>query len=376
MGSMRAQRGAREEANAVFLAQGAISEAYFLLENGGDGQLGAPNDRRFYGGGSYWVDATEVGGIRTLLATCQAGSSEARVELTLRETSTNLFAWGAFGDESLEITSNGAVDSFDSSAGTYASQEVNGSGSDTFANGNGNVGSNGSILVHQNGNVHGDATPGPGYSTTILGMNAHVDGTTAPNTVLVDLPAIEVPSFPSAGPLNVANHTSVSIGPGDLAYDDLVVGTGGTLTVIGPATVVFDGFLLRKNTTLTIDASAGPVEFYVINDFIMSSNTLIASTNFSPLDVAFNLLSDNVIDPDMEVDLDEVDFESNAELYGTIYAPNAAIEINSNFELYGAIVARSLLLDSNSRIHYDELLATASTEAVVTYEVVAQRVLK
>jgi hypothetical protein len=70
MGSMRAQRGAREEANAVFLAQGAISEAYFLLENGGDGQLGAPNDRRFYGGGSYWVDATEVGGIRTLLATC------------------------------------------------------------------------------------------------------------------------------------------------------------------------------------------------------------------------------------------------------------------------------------------------------------------
>jgi hypothetical protein len=39
-------------------------------------------------------------------------------------------------------------------------------------------------------------------------------------------------------------------------------------------------------------------------------------------------------------------------------------------------VARSLLLDSNSRIHYDELLATASTEAVVTYEVVAQRVLK
>ena len=54
---------------------------------------------------------------------------------------------------------------------------------------------------------------------------------------------------------------------------------------------------------------------------------------------------------------DEVDFESNAEFYGTLYAPYAIVEINSNFRLFGALVARSIHLDSNSRIHYDEALS-------------------
>lgn len=367
MGSMRAQRGAREEANAVFLAQGAISEAYFALENGGDGQLGAANDRRFYGGGSYWVDAVEAGGIRTLLATCEAGSSEARVELTLRETSTNLFAWGAFGDESLDLDSNARIDSYNSSAGSYASQ-VGGGG---FANGNGDSGSNGSIVLRSNARVYGDATPGPGYSTTLLGIS-QVHGSTAANTSIVDLPEIEVPPLTLGG--SITGNTSIP--SGSHAYSQLRLNANRTVTVTGPATLVFGSFELRSNSQFLVDATNGPVEIFVINDFILSSNTLVASYDESPLDISLNLLSDNVIDPDMEVELDEVDLESNAKLYGTIYAPNAAIEINSNFELFGAIVARSLLLDSNSRIHYDELLATAATDAVVTYEVIAQRVLK
>ena len=51
---------------------------------------------------------------------------------------------------------------------------------------------------------------------------------------------------------------------------------------------------------------------------------------------------------------------------GTIYAPNAAIDIDSNFELFGAIVARSLHLDSDSKIHYDESLATMSSSSSST----------
>lgn len=105
----------------------------------------------------------------------------------------------------------------------------------------------------------------------------------------------------------------------------------------------------------------------------MNSNTLIASTTMTPADVAINLLSDNIIDPGLEVDLDEVDFDSNAELYGTIYAPNASVVINSNFELFGSLMARAVHLDSNSKIHFDEALLKADSDEELQFEAVAWR---
>ena len=73
--------------------------------------------------------------------------------------------------------------------------------------------------------------------------------------------------------------------------------------------------------------------------------------------------SDNVIDPNVTVDLDDVAFDSNAEIYGTIYAPEALIEINSNFELFGALIARRVHLDSRSRVHYDEALSGTGSDS-------------
>jgi hypothetical protein len=52
-------------------------------------------------------------------------------------------------------------------------------------------------------------------------------------------------------------------------------------------------------------------------------------------------------------------FNSNAKMYGTIFAPNAKVSIDSNFELFGAVIAREVSLSSNSMIHYDEQLLNA-----------------
>jgi hypothetical protein len=68
-----------------------------------------------------------------------------------------------------------------------------------------------------------------------------------------------------------------------------------------------------------------------------------------------------------------VDFESNAKLFGTIYAPSASIVINSNFELFGSLVARAVHLDSNSRIHFDEALLELDEDEEITFETVAWR---
>ena len=94
--------------------------------------------------------------------------------------------------------------------------------------------------------------------------------------------------------------------------------------------------------------------------------------------MALYLESDNIIDPDIDVSLDpaHVDFDSNSEIFGTIYAPNAHIEIDSNFRLYGSLIARSVRLDSNSRIHFDEaLLNAAGSGASGAYETLCWLVL-
>lgn len=375
LGTMGEQRGSREKLDARFCAEGALSEAMFDLETGGDGVIGNQEQPMTSGGNSYWVTSTDAGGgVRQLVATCEGDRANAQIELVLREVITNMFAWAAFGDEGLSMQSNSMVDSYNSSLGTYADQEVNGSGASSYASTSGNVGSNGDIVVSQNADVHGDATPGPGGTTTIIGTNAHVDGSTAASATTMDLPPIVVPSIPSSGSVTVV--ADMTLASGDHHFDSMTVSTGTEVWVTGPATLVFGSFELASNTAFRVDATAGPVEIYVIDDFVMNSNTLIASSTYTPADIAFNLLSDNVINPEVEVDLDDVEFESNAELYGTIYAPNAAIEIDSNFELFGALVARSIVLDSNSQIHYDEALLDAANQEQTTYEVVCQRVLK
>ncbi len=60
-------------------------------------------------------------------------------------------------------------------------------------------------------------------------------------------------------------------------------------------------------------------------------------------------------------------------MYGTIYAPNASVEINSNFELFGSVVARRVHLDSNCRIHYDESLQEARGETSGDFRTICWR---
>ncbi len=355
--SFKLNRGVRTEAAARYVAEAGIAEAIYALSQGGNGSLGNAKQRLDYGNGTYWVETDDLGSSRlSIVSTGLDGLAAARIQVVLEISSGSIYSWGAFGDEGLSMSSNSMVDSYDSSAGTYEDQAVNGSGSDTYANQEGNVGSNASVSLDQNATVNGNAVPGPSGTTTVTG-NAEVTGSTSPAALTSEMPTIDVPSTPSAGSWEIDG--SESLPAGDHAFDDFQLKSNGTLTVTGPATVVFRNAQIDSNAQIIVDASAGPVQFYVLHDFLMSSNTTFSSTSRIPADVELNLLTDNVIDPDVSVNLDAVDFDSNAKFYGTIYAPNAHVAINSNFELFGALIARSVTLDSNARIHFDEALMDA-----------------
>jgi len=371
----REQQSSKEKMRARYVCEAALSDAVFAMATGGSGDLGNEEDPVAYGSGSYWVQATPAAADLTqLVATGREDRSGARLELTVQRTTSNLFEWGAFGDEGLLMDSNARVDSYVASLGSYVSQQVNGTGSSAYAKKNGDVGSNKNVVLKQNSKVYGDALPGPAGSTSVLG-NAQVSGATAPLPELMEMPEIKVPIIASSGSLAVPSATPLVLPAGDYRYDDFVVKTGGSVQVTGPARLVFEDFHLESGSEFIVDASAGPVELYVDGDFVLDSNTLVASTTSTPADLRVNLLSDNVKDPSIQVQLDVVTFESNAQLYGTIYAPKTVIDIDSNFELFGSLIARRVVLDSNARVHYDESLATASSLTEVSYRTICWRIL-
>jgi hypothetical protein len=224
--------------------------------------------------------------------------------------------------------------------------------------------------MDQNSKIWGDALAGPGHTTTVLG-NAVVTGSTIPMSVPLELPDLTLPSYPSSGSLTVSSNMTVA--SGHRAYSDLTVNNNRTLTINGPADVVITNLRLRSGSSLRLNTSGGPVTLWVIDNFIMDSNAVLAPLNLLPKDLQVNLLSDNVINPEVSVQLDTVDFASNTKLYGMVYAPNAAVRIRSNFELFGSLVGRSIDLDSNATFHFDEALLDATGTGSNVFETLCWR---
>ncbi len=365
-------RSSREDLSALYACEAGLSAAVQDLARGGTGNLGSQQEPLAYGPNSYWVEATEIGDGRTsFIAVGRDDRSEMGVQLVVQKKGESFFRWAAFGDEMLHMDSNARTDSYDSQDGSYESQAVNGSGGSEHANEGGDIGSNADITMDSNSQVWGDAHPGPS-GTLDDNSSGDVSGAVVPLPDAIDLPGIVVPMIPSLGSYT---GTPAVLPPGLYHFTSLQIDSSESATFVGPATVVCDNFRLKSNAHLYVDATAGPVEFFVINDFVLDSNTLVRSTASDPRDVAFNLLSDNILDPgvDVKFEEDDLDFDSNAKLFGTIFAPSAKIEIKSNFELFGALVARRIDLDSNCRIHYDEALASKSEDGQATYQTLCWR---
>lgn len=372
-GSQNESNGSRESLAALYACEAGVTLAIDELRAGGDGTLGTKQNPETIGDQSFWVTASDIGSGRTsLMAYGRDDRSEVGVEVVVQQTPQGFFRWAAFGEENLHMDSNARTDSYDSTLGDYVSQAVNGSGSNQYANTEGDVGSNGGISMDSNIGVYGDASPGPGQSVT--GDLANITGNTTPMPQTIELPDIVVPAIP----LTAASYTvaaSTTLASGNYNWTNFTVNNSKTLTITGPATIVVTNFVLKSGSNLIVNASAGPVEFFVLDDFKLNSNTTIQSGTQDPSHIAFNLLSDNILDPGIDVTFDEdlVDFDSGSKMYATIFAPSAEITIDSNFELFGAMVARRVDLNSNCRIHYDERLATLNDGGDPIYETLCWR---
>lgn len=365
------QRQERQALRAHFVAQAGLAAAMYDLQRGQTGVEGTPTAPVAWDKTTYYVTRTDLAAdLISLQSTGFDGRNSARVELVVRRLPSTMWRFGAFGRERLHLDSNARVDSYDSRNGTYAAEAINGSGSTLHAHSEGDVGSNGDVALDQNGKVWGDATAGPGHATTVLG-NAIVTGSTTPMTEPVEMPDLVLPTYTSYGSLTVSANTTVA--SGNRTYSDVVVNNNRTLTISGPANIVMTNLRLRSGGSIQVDTTGGPVTLWVVDNFIMDSNAVMGPLDHLPQDLHVNLLSDNVINPEVTIQLDTVDLASNTKLYGMVYAPHAAVTIRSNFELFGSLVARSVDLDSNASFHFDEALIDATASGDPVFETVCWR---
>jgi hypothetical protein len=360
------QVAANQHLSAFYSAEAGLNESYASLSGGDSGQLGSAEAPVAFGAQSFWVDAVDNGdGTTSLRATGKDGEFESHAELVVSTAPLGTFQFAAFADEELEIDSNAFVDSYDSTKGSYASQVTGG-----FALENGDIGSNSDIYLDSNATIHGAGQYGPDTDDTItLGSSVTITGGYGQASSEIALPAVTVPTIASSGSLEVKRET-VTIGPGDIHYDEIVVNSNSDLKIVGPARIVVDSLDVGSNTTIELNASGGPLELYGTGRFVLDSNSKLTSIAGSPADVSVFLTAvhDSADDSDPKIALD-----SNAEFYGTILAPEASVALDSNLRLYGAVMAKWLELNSNAQVHYDESLRYDTSDGDPTFDVLLWR---
>ncbi len=340
------QRHSRDEMRSFYVAEAGLSEAFASLRANGIDALADYVDPQPYGKGTFEVAVTDgfddpvLRFDRVRLVSLGAeGRERSRVLMVARRIPNGSHLHGVFGADGVTIESNSFIDSFNSMYGPYVP------GADHVSE-YGSVGSNADITVEANVEIHGDVSPGP---DGILDDNAPqtlITGSTEPADDLVEMPPIVVPPSPPTGPLNIAGPMVLTAGSHH--FTSLTATSGSSLVIEGPSVVVVDSLVESSNAEILIDATSGPVTIYGTGDFDLRSNSIFRSIGSKARDVSIFLTTDTS-DPTKTVALN-----SNADFFGTIYAPNALLTVESNFRVFGAIKAQDIVLASNSQVHFDE----------------------
>ena len=336
-----------DEERAFFLAEAGIHEAFESVREGNTGAIGLPDQPALLGGGLLWVEATPLpGDRRSLVCTAMLGSGRNALEAVVHVAPEKppLFVSTLNSKDVLTLNEGVMIDSFDSEKGTYASQVVNSAHGFSYANGNGDVRSNSDVILNAHGTVFGDATPGPGHSVS-LATGAYVEGSVEAAQEGFVFPPIEFPVFPAQGNYTVAPLGAATLGPGNYDFDVFTINKDATLNVTGPATIVVDSFTGGKTAKLKINATNGPVTFYVRGAYSHIAGFEASAVSGSPMALAF-----------MVGGTTNVVFPSLTKVRGAYYAPNANILFANGNECWGAFAANRIDMSNAMHFHFDETL--------------------
>lgn len=196
--------------------------------------------------------------------------------------------------------------------------------------GRGTIASNGSISIAGNSQISGDARPGPGKSVTVTG-GASVSGITTPLTKALDYPAPSAGTYAtgndnwrvSSSYLDASRNFTVgsadpSLPAGNYYFNDVTVGSSGSVTLLGPAA------------------------FYVTGNVQIAGDVLTSGSNPSNLQIIMLSASTTM------------NVGSSGNIYADVYAPLSTFKMGGSSTLCGSVIAKAIDMGGSSKVVFDE----------------------
>lgn len=258
------------------------------------------------------------------------GRNWADVSMSAIATSSSVNCGPFVGINSVTISGGSYTDSYDSGAGSYASQSAGSSG---------HVCSNGKITLSGGGTaVNGDAHPGPS-STVATSGGSYVTGSKTPLTSALNEPAVNTGSASSVN--NNNNIPTSAQGKTCLDTSRNLNLSGGDSVTLPPGTYYFNKLTLSGGSTITI---TGKTIIYCTGDVSVSGGSILNTTT---LPVNCQLYGMGT----------KVDLSGSSQWYGVVYAPGCDItRSGGSSDFFGMAVGKTLTLSGGGGCHYDTSL--------------------
>jgi len=247
-----------------------------------------------------------------------------------------IFNNGIFGSDSVTLTGNTLVDSYDSEDAPY---------SPATAEDNGDVGTNGTLTLLENTSISGDAFISSGGSilidpTTSLSGEIYYSGGE------VELEPIAFPddlAALSSGGNWLISKDNLSMASGNYRYESITVEGQGALTLNDNVRLyIHNDFSVAGQATVFTNNN---VEIYIGGNGNFAGQGMVNTTGVPDNLIMYGLGADTALN-----------FTGLNDFSGCVYAPESSVYMSGEAGYFGSVIAGDVTLAGNIKFHFDENL--------------------
>jgi hypothetical protein len=269
-------------------------------------------------------------------------------------------AFTAVGNTAGAITlgTQNKVDSYNSANGTYSA---------THQDSNGNISTNGSIVLGNQARVYGDARPGASYPFPSKPSGVYgAWGTLAAPAALDPVPRSFLDGLKNGAnnngniikgettdpePLNpgtlafsLGTQKTATLPGGTYHFTSLTIGTQSTLNVTGPTTIYVDSGNIYIGTQANLNIAAGSNNTAIFLDggnMTVDGQGNVNNLSQRPRNMVVYSTGSNI------------NLTTQTDFYGAIYAPSANVTITTHGEVFGSVSSRTINCGTQASLHFD-----------------------
>ncbi len=362
----KSQATSSAEKLAFYMAEAGIADAIDDVRGGGSGNIGTLELPAVYGSGAFWVETvTDSHGVVFITSTGLYAGTSHRLSQALHKPELPIGDYGFFGSAGVSVGEDVTIDSLEiaeeeeppagGTGGTTPVQRIALPSAPPPAQLGGRklLGSDGTIELLAGTEVLGSLLAGPDALIENV-YGAVVSGSTLPDDVTHTLPDIAMPVTSSTAALTVASNTTRTLATGTHEYGAIKVNSRARLTIVGPASVYASSLIVMGGGLVTINATNGPVHFYVENHLGLRSGGQIKNTSSDASNAVFLVNARGAANHDSVADLEEpVEWQSSLAFCGALYAPYASVALPAATIFQGSINALKLTIGDGSHLTFD-----------------------